>query len=161
MKQPQVIHLPFFNQNPTNPAKVYLDKGLIYLNDLAMIGRTDFEKKFILEHEKGHYFNQSNSEFDADIYALQKLAFSEKNSLKKSIKAVENLAIYQPERVNNVTLAALELLAQKGNVEARALLGSYRNALGEQQAANKITWTLFFLSVITFLIILKICVTKQ
>lgn len=111
-----------FIENPSNPARVDLDTGVIEVNLLAWYLLTDFEKQFVLLHERGHFELQTLNEIDADLYALEKLAFSERESLKQFIVAVKKISKNDPARIEAAKVNALKFAAKAGSKEAEQLL---------------------------------------
>lgn len=93
------------------PAAVQLDgKGgaTFLVNWLTFPTAPEFSQKFYMAHELGHYLLQTDSEEEADAFALGALAGTERKSLKKSIKALYDLGSIPYSR-----LEALFKLAQK------------------------------------------------
>jgi len=72
----------------TNPASVNMLTGDILLNMNSFPYLNPFTQKFILEHEKAHFAQQTDCEYQADKTALNKLYKTEHQSLKKSVKAL-------------------------------------------------------------------------
>ena len=72
------------NHKANNLASINHASGVITVNQ-AFIKLPSFTQKFILEHEKGHFFLNTKNEFLADKYAFNQLAGKEKRSLKNSI----------------------------------------------------------------------------
>lgn len=132
MKSPTVVHARRFLDNPSNPAKCYVKKGLIVINDEAFQFYPDYAKRFIVEHEKGHYYLQTFDEKKADAYALGQLALKEKNSLFNALKSVRLIARSDPEREQQLATKALIIAAEHGSMKARELLGSPANATGKR-----------------------------
>ena len=122
MEVNNIKYYSVFKENPRNPARVDLDTGVIEVNLLAFYLLTDFEKKFVLLHELGHYNLQTLSEIDADYYALERLAFTERNSLKQFIDAVKKISKNDPVRIEAAKVNALKFAAKAGSEEAEQLL---------------------------------------
>lgn len=137
MKSPIIVHVRRFLDNPSNPAKCYVKKGLIVINDQAFQFYPDYAKRFIVEHEKGHYYLQTFDEKKADEYALKQLALKEKNSLFNALKSVRLIARSDPEREKQLATKALIIAAENGSMKARELLGADANATGESSVEQK------------------------
>lgn len=72
------------------PAAVSQSEGIIYINPIIYNRLTDFEKKFVILHEMGHYYLNTRDEIKADAYAFSVLAGTEFQSLKKSVATIDN-----------------------------------------------------------------------
>lgn len=112
----------------TTPARVFHKTGIIQVNMSRWPYLPEFTRKFILEHEKGHYYGNTNNEFVADKYAFDTLKLTEPYSLRNSVKALSDvLPMTTPEqtrRVDNAIIRALIVDAKK-NPKARAALQQY------------------------------------
>jgi len=76
------------------PAKVSRRTGTIYLNCEIWDKLPKQERKAIFYHEKGHYELNTSNEFEADNYAFERYAGTEKYSLKGLLHALaDNLDI--------------------------------------------------------------------
>lgn len=73
------------------PAAVDRDNHILYLNPKKWFRLTRFQRKFIMQHELGHYYLQTDSELKADEYAFNQLAGSEFRSLKQCIECLEEI----------------------------------------------------------------------
>lgn len=80
-----------FIPNSNSPARVFHDTGIIQINLSRWNSLPLFTQKYILAHEEGHYLEKTNNEFEADDYAFRKLALSEPQSLRNSIKALSDV----------------------------------------------------------------------
>lgn len=116
----QIIEVPFFEEN-NSPAKVYNKHGLIVINKQEFDLLPDFAKKWVIEHEKGHYYLQTNDEIMADRYATEQLALSEPGSLMKLFDALTSIAP-QAERHAKLAEDILIIAAEKGSEKAKQLL---------------------------------------
>lgn len=139
MESPVIVHVRKFTDNPSNPAKCYIKKGQIVVNDEAFQFYPAFAKQFILEHEKGHYYLQTFDEVAADEYALKQLALKSPNSLFNAVKSVRMIARSDPQRENQLTSKALVIAAENGSLKARELLGLSANAVGTTIKKNNST----------------------
>lgn len=92
-----------------SPAMVHMDTGLIKLNRDVWDNYDDFQKKFILEHELGHFLMNEDSEIEADKYALHKVYKTEPNSLNKAIGTLHKIGIKNPERHKALVVEALKI----------------------------------------------------
>jgi len=116
----QIVEVPFFEEN-NSPAKVYNKQGLIVINKQQFDLLPDFAKKWVIEHEKGHYYLQTNDEIMADRYATEQLALSEPGSLMKLYDALTSIAP-QVERHTKLAEDILIIAAQKGSKKAKQIL---------------------------------------
>ena len=63
-----------------------------------------FYQDFVIEHEKGHFINDTRSEFEADSYAFKKLAGTRPQSLKNSVFSISRvLSFRNPEHMERMT----------------------------------------------------------
>ena len=81
MRPHTITYLHTFPENPGNPGRCEVASGKIELNSEALRVLPDYQREFVVEHEKGHYYRQTFDEVTADAYALQQLALKKKNSL--------------------------------------------------------------------------------
>lgn len=131
MQPHSITYLPVFPENPGNPARVEVATGIIEVNNEAFRILPDYQREFVMEHEKGHYYRQTFDEVTADAYALQQLALKKKNSLWNYVKSVRNISHGDPRRVHAAEKAALQVAAKNGSADAqRLLLTYYANADG-------------------------------
>lgn len=96
-----------------SPAAVDMQTGVIEINRDLWQNFTSYEKKFIIEHERGHYFLQTDSELEADLYALKKLYKTEKRSLKKAVATLANIGLIPDQRVKQIYIEALKIDSQQ------------------------------------------------
>lgn len=100
------------------PAEVDMDTGDIYINRDVWDRYTEAEKRFILQHEIGHYRRQTDSETEADLYALNANFGKIDLSLRSSFTAIEKAGVADENRWNTLYLNALRIDAEHGNEEA-------------------------------------------
>lgn len=111
-----------------NPASVEMHNGNIILNRDVFPKYSKFTQTFILEHEKGHYLLPTDSEDEADYYALKKVYKTTGKSLKKTMKAITDFLPESNPRVLTMYKHCLKLDAKdNGNKQAKTEL----NLLGE------------------------------
>lgn len=139
MQKHTITYLPVFPENPGNPARCEVATGKIEINrqiwDLLPVE----QRKYVLEHEKGHYYRQTFDEVEADAYALEQLALKKKNSLWNYVVSVRNISHGDTRRVRAAEKAALEVAAKHGSADAqRLLLRYYANASGPSIEAGRI-----------------------
>lgn len=155
MESPVIIHVRKFLDNPGNPAKCYIKKGQIVVNDEAFQFYPEYAKQFILEHEKGHYYQQTFDEVAADEYALRQLALKAPNSLFNAVQSVRMIARSDPRRENELRNKALVIAAENGSLKAREMLGLSANAVGEPSPkSNPIQMVIVILVVITIALLI-------
>lgn len=116
----QIVKSPYFPES-SSPAKVYRDKGLIVINEQEFNLLPDFAQKWVIEHEKGHYYLQTSDELKADEYALRKLALTEKGSLMKIFDALTTIAPQQ-ERHDALAVQILQIASENGSLKAKEIL---------------------------------------
>ena len=110
-----------------NPASVEMHNGNIILNRDVFPKYSKFTQKFILEHEKGHYLIPTDSEEEADFYALKKVYKSTGKSLKKTMKAITDFLPESNTRVTTMYIRCLELDARdNGNAKAQTELNNLK-----------------------------------
>ena len=95
-----------------------MDTGDIYINRDVWDRYTDAERKFIIQHELGHYRRQTDSETEADLYALNANFGKVYRSLKSSFTAMEKSGISNQSRWDTLYENALRIDAEHGNEEA-------------------------------------------
>ena len=163
----KIVEVPYFEEN-NSPAKVYNKQGLIVINKQEFDILPDFAKKWVIEHEKGHYYLQTDDEILADRYATEQLALSENGSLMKLYDALTSIAP-QKERHTKLIEDILIIAAQKGSEKAKQILlqaglaekldNNIKTFSTEQNPTNSFvellpTYLLILLCVLTFLAIL-------
>ena len=125
----------------TNPASVNLDTKEIRVNAPLFGMYTPLQQKLVLAHEKGHvHYDTVDNEEWADRFALELLAGSEPQSLRKSVDALLGVlaSCEIPEsRKKAVIISALRIDAERfGNEHAWQLLDELDK---EAREANVIT----------------------
>lgn len=118
------------------PAAVDMDTGDIYINQDVWDQYTESEKQFILQHELGHYNQQTDSEEDSDLYALKQNFGKVKKSLKSSFSALEKAGVKSEKRIGSLWKNALTIDANNGNETARKELAKL-NLEHFNQKSNK------------------------
>lgn len=121
------------------PARVNRFTGEILINKRKWKKLPESTKKFILAHEKGHYILNTSDEFAADEYAFKQFAGTERKSLKKSIKAMDDVFSFtspeQYERLNAQIKRALTYDVENGNKQALQILMEMNNYINSFDAA--------------------------
>lgn len=133
----QVVHLPVFPENPSNPARVNMQTGVLELNDQAMALLPEYAQRFVMAHERGHWHGRTYNEHKADEYALGELALKQPNSLWHFVKSVRMVSRDDPERVNAATYKALKIAAKEGSKEAQEIINDYACADGGRSHTKK------------------------
>lgn len=110
------------------PASVDMDSGIISINKSVWDRYDKFEKQFILWHEIGHYELDTDSEYEADEYALKHVYKSAPRSLKRSLQTLYKIRVVDGARLDNLYRAALELDAADGNQYAELELENIYNS---------------------------------
>lgn len=88
----------------TTPARVNRFTGEIQISMRHMRNIPEFRRKFIEQHEKGHFLLDTRSEFEADDYAFRKLAGTQPQSLKECVKSISRvLSFRNPEHMQRLT----------------------------------------------------------
>lgn len=102
-----------------SPAAVDMETGEILINQDIWDKFTDYEKKLILLHEQGHYQQQTDSEEQADKYALKEVAGSCERSLKKAIITLEKIGVPE-KRIRTLYEECLKIdYLKNGNKQAK------------------------------------------
>lgn len=100
------------------PASVDMDSGLISINRSVWDRYDRFEKNFILWHEIGHYELDTDSEYEADEYALQHVYKTAPRSLKRALQTLYKIRVVDGSRLDHLYRVALTLDAADGNGNA-------------------------------------------
>lgn len=123
-----------------NPARVNLDTHVVEVNAPLFNTFTPLQKNLVLAHEAGHvHYDTVDDEILADRYALELMAGSEPQSLRKSVDAL--LGVLADERIPEnrkkaIIVSALHIDAERfGNEHARQLLDELSK---EARVANDI-----------------------
>lgn len=99
------------NLNNT-PARVNRETGEIQLDRKMWFSLPEPYRKFILEHEKGHYYLQTTNELLADQYAFEQVAGTFNGSLLEMVKTLADVLPFHSEthqaRLLNLYKLALE-----------------------------------------------------
>lgn len=115
----------------SNPASVEMSDGTIILNKDVFPHFNKLTQNFIIEHEKGHYLLQTDSEEASDRYALQRVYGKYRKSLKKSIEAVASFLSENDPRIKALYIEALKIdLSKNKNPKA---LKELQKLIGEQK----------------------------
>lgn len=86
------------------PARVNRYTGEIQINQRYFDRMPELRRKFIIEHEKGHFNLDTRSEFEADKYAFRRIAGSAPRSLKESVKSISKVLTFRnPEHLDRMT----------------------------------------------------------
>lgn len=124
----------------TNPASVNIDTKEIKVNAPLFSMYTPLQQKLVFGHEKGHvHYNTVDNEELADRYALELVAGSEPQSLRKSVDAFIGVlaSCNIPEsRKKAIIVSALRIDAERfGNEHARQLLIEFEKKAREANFA--------------------------
>ncbi len=79
--------MDFSFSEDTRIARVFRESGKIEVNPHVWKTLDEFQRKFILFHEKGHFDLDTRSEFEADLFALNHLK-TEHRHFKKSLETL-------------------------------------------------------------------------
>lgn len=115
----------------TCPASVDMGTGVISINRSVWDRYDNFEKAFILFHEIGHYELNTDSEYEADAYALNHVYRTAPRSLKRSLQTLCKIGVLDAQRLERLFEECLRLDANDGNRVAQLELINITN--------NKIT----------------------
>lgn len=121
------------------PAEVDMETGDIWINTDVWDGYTEAEKRFILQHEAGHYAMQTGSEQEADAYALEQNFGQICDSLRSSFTALDKADVNNEERWNALYINALEIDARNGNTRAANELKQLSNNQMKNQKKMRTT----------------------
>lgn len=100
------------------PAAVMIDQGgrpTLLVNSQTFPLLSDFEQRFALAHELGHFLMGSGNEEVADAFALGALAGTEPRSLKKSLAALYHLPTIPYQRMQALYRRCLLIDKQNDN----------------------------------------------
>lgn len=100
------------------PASVNMDTGVVSINLSVWNNYDEFEKRFVIMHEVGHYVLDTDSEYEADAYALQQVYKTAPMSLKRSLRTLCKIGVIDTTRLDRLYREALKLDAQDGNQAA-------------------------------------------
>lgn len=154
---PSVHILPVFPERPSNPARTTVATGDIEINAQRWKQLTPEEQEFVLQHEIGHYKQQTFNEVQADRYALRQLALKKPYSLINYLNAVKTISYGDPVRVAAAQYDTLQIAARQGSQQAKQLLQRYAAADGsttQPQPSNRyigiIILCTFFIAILLF-----------
>lgn len=99
----------------TCPASVDMRTGVVSINRDVWDGYDNFEKAFVIMHEVGHYVLDTDSEYEADAYALKHVYRTAPRSLKRSLQTLQKIRVVDAGRLNALYSEALKLDAADGN----------------------------------------------
>ncbi|MHA7109244.1 hypothetical protein ACRTDU_03910 [Sunxiuqinia elliptica] len=106
------MKITFVDNMEGTPARVRRDTGEIFLNREIWFSLPEPYRRFILEHEKGHYYLQTTNELLADQYAFEQVAGTFKGSLLQMVKTLADVLPFHSEthqvRLLNLYRLALE-----------------------------------------------------
>lgn len=102
----------------TCPAAVDMQTGLISINRSVWDRYDNFEKSFVIYHELGHYMLDTDSEYEADAYALRHVYKTAPRSLKRSLQTLLKIKVIDSRRLERLYAEALKLDAADGNKDA-------------------------------------------
>ena len=97
------------------PASVDMRTGFISINRSVWGSYDNFEKAFVIMHEIGHYVLDTDSEYEADAYALRHVYKTAPRSLKRSLQTLCKIRVIDHSRLDNLYKEALKLDAADGN----------------------------------------------
>lgn len=109
------------------PAEIDMATGVVSINKDVWDEYDDFEQKFIILHELGHYTLQTDSETEADKYALQNCYKTAPQSLKRSLQTLYKVGIIDTARMWQLYINSLYLDSQDGNEAATLELFNINN----------------------------------
>lgn len=118
------------NELGSCPAAVRMADGVVEINIDVWNRYDDFEQRFILMHEEGHYVQQTDSEEEADAYALHKVYKTATGSLKRSVLTLYKVGIIDRRRLESLYAEALKIDWQSnGNVAAKMELEKIKRSI--------------------------------
>lgn len=102
----------------TCPASIDMTNGVISINTSVWDRYDNFEKAFVIFHELGHYNLDTDSEYEADKYALHHVYKTAPRSLKRSLQTLCKIRVIDATRLDRLYEECLKLDAADGNQEA-------------------------------------------
>lgn len=81
------------------PAAIDRETGTLFINPKLYFRLTKFQRNFVILHEKGHYFLNTDIEEEADAYAFDRLVNTEHRSMKQMIETLET--ILDPNKIGH------------------------------------------------------------
>lgn len=109
------------------PASVDMRTGVVSINRTVWPRYDNFEKAFVIMHEIGHYVLNTDSEYEADAYALRRVYKTAPRSLKRSLQTLCKIRVLDPSRLEHLYREALRLDADDGNEIAELELQQINN----------------------------------
>lgn len=100
------------------PAAVDCDEGMLLVNRDVWNRYDEFERRFLIAHEEGHYYLDTDDETEADIYALRQVAGTAPKSLARSIETLLKVGVLDEGRYYRLYEEALRIDGEMGNPEA-------------------------------------------
>lgn len=97
------------------PASVDMRTGVVTINKSVWNQYDNFEKAFVIMHEVGHFVLDTDSEYEADAYALKHVYRTAPRSLKRSLQTLCKIRVIDPTRLDRLYQEALKLDASDGN----------------------------------------------
>jgi hypothetical protein len=95
-----------------------MQTGIVSINRTVWPSYDSFERNFVLMHEVGHYELDTDSEREADAYALRRVYRTAPRSLKRSLQAMLKIGVIDMGRLESLYEEALKLDASDGNYDA-------------------------------------------
>lgn len=142
------ITIKWADLGTTNPASINRLNGILTLNYKVFPFLPDISKKYIYLHELGHYYLNTNDEFEADEFALKNFVGTEEKSLKKSVegmaRGLSGISPQHNERVNSLLQKAL-LIDYVVNKNKNVLKYLPKNDIMNYETLNKNTYESEFL----------------
>lgn len=123
------------------PASVDMTSGVISINRSVWDQYDNFEKAFVIMHEVGHYVLDTDSEYEADAYALKHVYRTAPRSLKRSLQTLCKIRVIDPGRLDNLYKEALKLDAADGNGIAQIELEQINQQYFNNQNSRKMRAT--------------------
>jgi len=109
------------------PCAVECTEGIIEVNRDVWNAYDEFERRFLIAHEEGHYYLDTDDETEADIYALRAVAGTAPKSLARAVGALLKVGVIDEGRYYYLYEEALKLDGEMGNKEAEKELKKFRN----------------------------------
>lgn len=109
------------------PAEIDMESGVISINKDVWEKYDSFEKKFIIQHELGHFNLQTDDEQAADRYAIERVYKTDEQSLKRSLQTLYKVGIIDTQRMWQLYIEALKLDSRDGNEDAAIELYNINN----------------------------------
>lgn len=123
------------------PASVDMQTGLVSINRSVWDRYDNFEKAFVIMHEVGHYVLDTDSEYEADAYALKHVYKTAPRSLKRSLQTLLKIRVLDASRLTNLYKEALKLDAADGNEVAAIELANINQQYFNHQKSKKMRAT--------------------